>query len=141
LWLDGSRYSTLNARTKRSAIQTITEKTLQGIVAMEISTRMTDTTLIIDVKGEISSLQGIDLDKKIIKEIEKKHPKRLILNMKEVDYIDSQGMGSLIIIRQHTIKNKILFSVVEINENIRKTFEHSAMVDFFNIRESEEKLL
>ncbi len=128
----------LNTRKTRPAIQ---KQLPRGSADMEISTRMTESTLIIDVKGEISSLHGIDLDKKIIRKIEEKPPKRLIINLKGVDYIDSQGMGSLIIIRQYTIKNKILFSVVEINENIRKTFEHSEMVDFFNIRDSEEQLL
>ena len=108
---------------------------------MEITTRKTDNTLIIAIKGEISAVGGIDLDKKVLKVIESEKPRRLILNLKDVDYLDSQGMGSLIIIRQYTIKNKILFSVVDINENIRKTFEHTEMVDFFNIKDSEEKLV
>jgi len=108
---------------------------------MEISTRKTENTLIIDVRGEISALGGIDLDKKVLKEVDKLKPRRLILNLKEVDYLDSQGMGSLIIIRQYTIKNKILFSVVGINDSIRKTFVHAEMIDFFNIKDSEEKLL
>lgn len=108
---------------------------------MEITTRKSESTLIIDVKGEISATSGIDLDKKALKEVEAVRPKRLILNLKDVDYLDSQGMGSLIIVRQYTIRNKILFSLVGINERIRKTFEHTEMIDFFNIRDSEEKLV
>ncbi len=108
---------------------------------MDISTRKSENTLIIDVRGDISSLSGIDFDKKVIKEVDKFKARRLILNLKEVDYIDSQGMGSLIVIRQYTIKNKVLFSVVGINENIRSTFEHADMIDFFNIKDSEEKMI
>jgi anti-sigma B factor antagonist len=112
-----------------------------GTRAMDITTRKSESTLIIDVKGEISATSGIDLDKKALKEVEAARPKRLILNLKDVDYLDSQGMGSLIIIRQYTIRNKILFSLVGINDSIRKTFEHTEMVDFFNIRDSEENLV
>ena len=112
-----------------------------GTMAMEITTRKTENTQIIDVNGEITATGGIDLDKKVLKVVEGEKPKRLILNLKNVDYLDSQGMGSLIIVRQYTIRNKILFSLVGINERIRKTFEHTEMVDFFNIRESEDKLV
>lgn len=108
---------------------------------MELSSREVDNTLIISIKGDVSALGGLDLDKKVLKEIEAHRPKRLIINMKEVDYLDSQGMGALIIIRQFTIKNKILFSLVGINERLRAIFEHSEMIDFFNIKDSEENLL
>lgn len=108
---------------------------------MELLSRAVDNTLIITIKGDISAFGGLDLDKKVLKEIEAHRPKRLIISMKEVDYLDSQGMGALIIIRQFTIKNKILFSLVGINERLRTIFEHSEMIDFFNIKNSEENLL
>ena len=108
---------------------------------MELSSRTQDNTLIISIKGDVSALGGLDLDKKILKEIEAHRPKRLIVNMKDVDYLDSQGMGALIIIRQFTIKNKILFSLVGINERLRNIFEHAEMIDFFNIKDLEENLI
>ncbi len=108
---------------------------------MELFSRAVENTLIISIKGDISALGGLDLDKKVLKEVEVHHPKRLIINLEEVDYLDSQGMGALIIIRQFTIKNKILFSLVGINDRLRGIFEHSEMIDFFNIKDSEENLL
>ncbi|MCX7679600.1 MAG: STAS domain-containing protein [Spirochaetes bacterium] len=108
---------------------------------MEFSSQVVENTLIITLKGDISALGGLDLDKRIIKEINLHNPKRLIINMKEVEFLDSQGMGALIIIRQYTLKNKILFSLVGINERLRTIFEHSEMISFFNIRDSEENLI
>lgn len=108
---------------------------------MEVSSRTIENTLIISLKGDVSTFSGLELDKYVIAQIETNRPKRLIINMKDVEFLDSQGMGALIIIRQYTLKNKILFSLVSINERIRTIFEHAEMISFFNIKDSEEDLL
>jgi len=66
-------------------------------MSMEIQVREREGVRILDLKGELTAGKGVQrLREAVQSEIEAGHTK-LILNMAGVDYIDSTGLGSLVV--------------------------------------------
>jgi anti-sigma B factor antagonist len=65
-------------------------------VSMKISTRQVDGVTILDLSGRITLGEGSVQLRDAVRELLAKGQKHILLNLAEVNYIDSSGIGELV---------------------------------------------
>jgi len=65
-------------------------------VNVRATTRETNGVVIVDFSGRITLGEGSAMLRAIIRELLAKGQKRIVLNLAEVNYIDSSGIGELV---------------------------------------------
>jgi anti-sigma B factor antagonist len=65
-------------------------------VSMKISTRQVDGVTVVDCSGRITLGEGSVTMRDTVRELLSKGQKKLLLNLAEVNYIDSSGIGELV---------------------------------------------
>lgn len=65
-------------------------------MSMKVSTRQVDGVTILDLSGRITLGEGSVQLRDVVREHLSKGSKRILLNLGEVNYIDSSGIGELV---------------------------------------------
>jgi len=65
-------------------------------VSMKTSTRQVDGVTIVDCSGRITLGEGSVTLKDVVRELLSKGQKKILLNLGDVNYIDSSGIGELV---------------------------------------------
>ena len=63
---------------------------------MQITTRRMDKTAILDISGDIDLAHSTEVRRMVLLEFRQNRTPRVILNLREVNYIDSSGVASLV---------------------------------------------
>jgi anti-sigma B factor antagonist len=63
---------------------------------MQISTRRLDKTAILDISGDIDLAHSTEVRRMVLFEFRQNRTPRVILNLHDVNYIDSSGVASLV---------------------------------------------
>ena len=63
---------------------------------MPISTRRLDKTTILDISGDIDLAHSTEVRRMVLQEFRENRTPRVILNLRDVNYIDSSGVASLV---------------------------------------------
>jgi anti-sigma B factor antagonist len=63
---------------------------------VQISARRMDKTTILDISGDIDLAHSTEVRKMVLLEFREKRTPRVILNLRDVNYIDSSGVASLV---------------------------------------------
>ncbi len=106
---------------------------------MKTATREQTGTTIVNVTGDIDMATSPDLRKTLLESL-KKTP-RLVVNMREVKYVNSSGIASLVeVLREarNTEKRLVLFGL---NAAVRDVLQLTRLARIFEIRETEEEAL
>lgn len=94
--------------------------------------------LILRLKGELDDVTVSDLRMKISKYLDEYNIKHLIINVKELTFLDSSGIG-FIIGRYHQLRrNGGDISIVSINSKIERIILLSGLTKICMIRENED---
>ena len=99
---------------------------------MELKIRKNEDIYIIDVLGEMDLYNSYKLKELLLKMIEKKIEK-FIINMDDVEYIDSSGIGALIYITSTIKKMNLKLSLANIHGSVKKVIELTKLTNFFPI--------
>ncbi len=97
--------------------------------------------LILRLKGELDDISVSDLRMRIANYIEDYHIQHLILNLKDLTFLDSSGIG-FIIGRYHQLKKHngdIIIS--NVNGKVERIIYISGLAKICKIRENEESVL
>ena len=65
-------------------------------MSMKISTRQVDGVTIVDCSGRITLGEGSVMLRDTVRDLLSKGQKKIVLNLAEVNYIDSSGIGELV---------------------------------------------
>jgi len=106
---------------------------------MKTATREQTGSTIIDVTGDIDMRTSPGLRKTLLESL-KKTP-RLVVNMREVRYVDSSGIASLVeVFKEARNRNKrlVLFGL---NATVHDVLQLTRLAKIFEIRETEEEAL
>jgi len=106
---------------------------------MKTATREQTGTTIVDVSGDIDMASSPGLRKTLLESL-KKTP-RLAVNMREVRYVDSSGVASLVeVLKEARTKQKrlVLFGL---NTTVHEVLQLTRLTTIFEIRETEEEAL
>lgn len=108
---------------------------------MEINTREQDQVLIVDVLGpELNHAVCNEFQRRVMILLEEGIT-CMLLNLKEVQFLDSCGIGTLITIRNRLIKAKGSIALCNISERVQKVLDIAALHKVFDIYETEDDAL
>lgn len=106
----------------------------------EVSCRDLGDAWIVDLGGEVD-LYCSPIVRKHFGEIFEKRPKRFLVNLKKVSYMDSSGLATLIEAFQISRKHNIFFGIFGMNATLQGLFEITRLEKIFNIFKEEEEAL
>jgi anti-sigma B factor antagonist len=99
---------------------------------MELKIRRNQGIYIIDIIGEMDLYNSFKLKELLMKMIEKKI-ECFIINMEEVEYIDSSGIGALIFISSTIKKMNLRLAITNIHGTVKKVIELTKLTNYFPI--------
>ena len=107
---------------------------------MELKIRKSGETYIIDVNGEMDLYNSYKLKELVMKMLEKK-VERFVINLENVDYIDSSGIGALIYICSTIKKMNHRLVITNIHGSVKKVIELTKLMGYFPITQTIEEAL
>jgi anti-sigma B factor antagonist len=99
---------------------------------MELKIRKNDPVYIIDIQGEMDLYNSYKLKELLMKMIERKI-EFFIINMDDVEYIDSSGIGALIYITSTIKKMNLKLAITNVRGSVKKVIELTKLTNFFPI--------
>jgi anti-sigma B factor antagonist len=107
---------------------------------LQLSTQAKGKAAVITVSGDIDLYTSPELRKAIAK-LAKKKADPLVVNLKEVDYMDSSGVATLVEGLQLTGKYDGAFRIATLNEGVREVFELARLDKVFDVYKDVDKAL
>ena len=110
-------------------------------MTVQISTRRMDKTTILDISGDIDMAHSTEVRRMVLREFRENRTPRLILNLRDVNYIDSSGVASLIegLKASKDVGSRlILFGLSPIAHEV---LQLSRLLKIFEIYDTEDKAL
>ena len=107
---------------------------------MELKIRKNGEVYIIDVNGEMDLYNSYKLKELVTKMLEK-NVKSFIINLGQVDYIDSSGIGALIYICSTLKKMNLKLAISNVHGSVKKVIELTKLTGYFPIANSLEEAL
>ena len=107
---------------------------------MELKIRKNGEIYIIDVNGEMDLYNSYKLKELVMKMLEK-NVKKFIINLEQVDYIDSSGIGALIFICSTIKKMNLNLSISNVHGSVKKVIELTKLMGYFPISNSVEEAI
>lgn len=102
---------------------------------MELKTRKSGDVYIIDINGDMDLYNSYRL-KDLVKKMLQSNIRRIIVNLEQVEYIDSSGIGTLIHIYSTMKKANLRIVFVNIHGSVKKVIELTKLMNFFPIAAS-----
>jgi len=105
---------------------------------MEINLREKENILLMDVNGEVDLYNAPEI-KEVIKEQIDNNKRQIIINLDEVSYIDSSGIGALISSLSNLKKIGGGLKIINVHDSVKKVFELTKLTSFFEIYDNEDE--
>jgi len=104
---------------------------------MNIETRRKGDVIIIDFQGRLAVGVGDELLPKLIEQLLDEGHRKILLNLSEMEYIDSNGLGELV----QSLKTPKRFGAVMVllkpQDRVRKTLRLTNLLPMFSVYETE----
>ncbi len=107
---------------------------------MELKIRKNGDIYIIDVNGEMDLYNSYKLKELVMKMLEKS-VKFFVINLEQVDYIDSSGIGALIYICSTVKKMNLKLASASVHGSVKKVIELTKLTGYFPMANSVEEAL
>ena len=106
---------------------------------MKIEKRKKGDVVILDIKGKILLGDGIDELRETINGVIQSNETKLLLNFKEVPYLDSTGLGE--VVRSYTSLKKEggLVKIVNLTNKVQDLLSVTKLITVFETFEDEDK--
>jgi anti-sigma B factor antagonist len=110
-------------------------------VKMETTTRHIGEIAVLDITGRITLGEGNVMLREIVRELVEKGDKKIVLNLGEVQYMDSSGVGELV--KTHTtVKNQGgQLRLVNLNKRISDLLQMTRLSSVFDIDSDEARAI
>ena len=108
---------------------------------MQIATRSVEGGTILDLSGDIDLAHSPAMRKALLLEIKDKRIPKVFLNLKNVRYIDSSGIASLVEGLKASREQNSRLILFALNKTVREVMELSRLQKLFEIFETEEQAL
>ncbi len=107
---------------------------------MEIEFKDLGEHKIVQVSGEVDLYNVSELKKALFSITDGKHPS-VIVDLKNVNYMDSSGIGALVAGQKKMKAHNGKFALINIHDDVLNILKLATLDRFFKIYESEEELL
>ena len=108
---------------------------------MQISARESEGSVILDVSGDIDLAHSPAMRKMLLLEIKDKRTPKVFLNFKNVRYIDSSGIASLVEGLKASRDQGSRMILYGLSPTVREVMEQSRLQRMFEIYDNEEQAL
>lgn len=92
---------------------------------MKLITRMIDSVTVVHITGRIELGEGSAAVREVVRDLLAKDRKAILLNLADVDYIDSSGLGSLVSsftsVRNEGGELKLLYPTKKVHDLLQMT--------------------
>lgn len=108
---------------------------------MKIAARESKGSTIFDVSGDIDLAHSPEMRKALLGEIKEKKVPKVFLNLREVRYIDSSGIASLVegLKASRDVGSRLI--LFGLSTSVREVMQLSRLQKIFEIYDSEEQAL
>ncbi len=108
---------------------------------MQIAARALQGCTILDLSGDIDLASSPVMRKALLGEIKEKRTPKVFLNLKNVRYIDSSGIASLVegLKASRDLRSRLI--LYGLNKTVREVMQLSRLQKIFEIYEDEEQAL
>jgi anti-sigma B factor antagonist len=110
-------------------------------VKMQTTTRQVGGVIVLDISGRITLGEGNVMLREIVRDLADKGNKRIILNLAEVNYMDSSGLGELVKTHTTTRNKGGELKLINLNKKVHDLFQMTRLSAVFDIQENEASAL
>ena len=104
---------------------------------IKTSTRLVDGVAIVDLSGRITLGEASVAVRDVINDIMGKGHKKIVLNLAEVNYVDSSGIGVLVSSLSSVRKQGGELKLVNVTKRIRDLLQITKLYSLFDIKDDE----
>ena len=108
---------------------------------MKISTRHLGKTTIFDLSGDIDFVNSSEVRQSVLREIREAHTPRLVLNLRQVRYIDSSGIATLIEVLKDSKRLNKEFVLFGLSPAVEDVFRLTHVIRIFQVFQTEQEAL
>ncbi len=90
---------------------------------MIIKTFKNDDELTLKIEGFFDCTEITEYDRFLEQELGKHSYKTLLIDLSDLEFIDSMGMGRLIILKKKIIKDEKLIKIIHVSDDIKSIFK------------------
>jgi anti-sigma B factor antagonist len=104
---------------------------------MQTAARQVDGVMVVDVKGRVTLGEGNVMLREMIRGLLEVGNKKILLNLKDVDYMDSSGLGELVK-SYTTVKNQGgQLKLVNLSDRVRDLLKATSLILIFEVHPDE----
>jgi anti-anti-sigma factor len=108
---------------------------------MDITTRKVGDVTIVDFQGRLAIGVSDSVLPRIVGEILNDGSKKILLNLSNMDYIDSNGLGELVQVFRESKRGGASLRLLKPHDRVAKTLRLTNLLPMFTVYESEEDAL
>jgi anti-sigma B factor antagonist len=108
---------------------------------MKIETRTVGDVRILDCSGKITLGEGTMAVRNTVRDILKNNGKKIILNLAEVNYIDSSGIGELVSTYSTVANTGGQLKLLNLTKKIQELLAITKLLTVFQVYDSEQAAL
>jgi anti-sigma B factor antagonist len=106
-------------------------------VSVKLSTRQVGDVTVIDVAGRITLGEGSSALRDALRELVGKNQKKILLNLGEVSYIDSSGIGELVSGFTTVTNSGGNLKLLNLNKRVKDLLQITKLYTVFDVHEDE----
>ena len=99
---------------------------------MEIKLRRIGSIYIIDIIGEMDLYHAFKL-KSVVQKMIAKNIHHYVINLEQVGYIDSSGIGALLYVHSELKKKRLLLKIAHVHGSVKKVIQLTKLMEYFPI--------
>jgi anti-sigma B factor antagonist len=108
---------------------------------MKIETRTMGDVRILDCSGKITLGEGTMAVRNAVRDILKDNGKKIVLNLADVNYIDSSGIGELVSTYTTVTNNGGQLKLLNLTKKIQELLAITKLLTVFQVFDNEQKVL
>ena len=108
---------------------------------MDIAVRKTGDVTIVDFKGRLAIGVSDTILPRVVNEILGEGGTKILLNLSDMDYIDSNGLGELVQAFRESKRNGASLRLLKPHDRVAKTLRLTNLLPMFTVYDSEEDAL
>jgi anti-sigma B factor antagonist len=110
-------------------------------MSVKVNSHEAGDVTVIGVSGRISLADGSGLIRDTVRDLIAKGNRKVLLNLSEVTYIDSSGIGELVSAFTSMVNAGGKLKLVGINKRVKDLLQMTGVYKFFDVREDEADAL
>jgi anti-sigma B factor antagonist len=104
---------------------------------MKVSSRQVDGVVIVDLSGRITLGEGSSVLRDTVRELLGKGQKKILLNLADVSYIDSSGIGELVSAYTSVRNQSGDLKLLNLTKKVHDLLQITKLYTVFDIQDSE----